>query len=210
MPRLPSLLPLRRPLAAPRAGACRPHLRFSTATPWQAEQPRADSKHMAQPSLPPQEARRAADVAAAESLTEADSAQPRAQKPALPSKPARADRKPASTASQPEPTAAHDGAPTLKNKAAKTPKLSLPPPTYAVSRSASKNLPIYTDYKRGGNLHLTTVRKITGDISALRDELTVFLNKKNDDVKINSLTQHVVVKGHHTGEIAQFLKARGM
>jgi len=41
---------------------------------------------------------------------------------------------------------------------------------------------------------LTTIRKITGDLTALRDELRVFLNKKNEDVKINSLTQHVVVK----------------
>lgn len=57
---------------------------------------------------------------------------------------------------------------------------------------------------------MTTVRKITGDVSALRDELRVFLNKKNEDVKINSVTQHVVVKGHHTSEIAEFLKARGM
>jgi large subunit ribosomal protein L49 len=59
-------------------------------------------------------------------------------------------------------------------------------------------------------LHLTTIRKITGDVSALRDELRVFLDKKNEDVKINSVTQHVVVKGHHTSEIAQFLQARGM
>jgi large subunit ribosomal protein L49 len=59
-------------------------------------------------------------------------------------------------------------------------------------------------------LHLTTVRKVTGDISALRDELRVFLNKKNEEVKINSVTQHVIVKGHHSSEIATFLKARGM
>lgn len=57
---------------------------------------------------------------------------------------------------------------------------------------------------------MTTVRKITGDLSALRDELRVFLNKKNEDVKINTLTGHVIVKGHHNVEIAEFLKARGM
>jgi large subunit ribosomal protein L49 len=54
------------------------------------------------------------------------------------------------------------------------------------------------------------VRKITGDLSALRDELRVYLNKKNEDVKINSLTEHVVVKGHHTQQIKDFLEARGM
>jgi large subunit ribosomal protein L49 len=54
------------------------------------------------------------------------------------------------------------------------------------------------------------VRKITGDLSALRDELRVFLNKKNEDVKINSLTQHVIVKGHHVPQVTEFLRARGM
>jgi large subunit ribosomal protein L49 len=209
-------------------------------TRWQAEQPPANSKPIAQPSLPPnassehpstpQEAQRAADLAAAESLTEGDSAQPPEQKPTLPSKHPRADNKPTNTSSQAKPAKADDVAPapssapsnvadttsTLKKEAAKktktsrAPKLSLPPPKYVVSRSANKNLPIYTDYKRGGNLHLTTIRKITGDVSALRDELRVFLNKKNEEVKINSVTQHVVVKGHHVSEIAEFLKARGM
>jgi large subunit ribosomal protein L49 len=178
MPRFQSLVPLLRPLAAPRAVACRQHFRFYTAS----------SEH---PSTP-QEAQRAADLAAAESLTEGDSAQP----PVLPSKHPRADNKPRNSKK-----------PKTSSQAL---KLSLPPPKYAVSRSVNKNLPIYTDYKRGGNLHLTTVRKITGDVSALRDELRVFLNKKNEDVKINSVTQHVVVKGHHTSEIAEFLKARGM
>ncbi|KAJ4291075.1 54S ribosomal protein img2, mitochondrial [Kalmusia sp. IMI 367209] len=95
-------------------------------------------------------------------------------------------------------------------RAANKPTLDLPPPKYHVARSSNKNLPIYTDYKRGGNLHLTTIRKITGDLSALRDELRVFLNKKNEDVKINSLTQHVIIKGHHVPEITEFLRARGM
>ncbi|KAF1362311.1 hypothetical protein EJ07DRAFT_9697, partial [Lizonia empirigonia] len=81
---------------------------------------------------------------------------------------------------------------------------------YHVARSAFKNLPIYSDYKRGGNLHLTTVRKITGDLHALRDELRAWLAKKDGDVSVNALTGHVVVKGRHTAQIAEFLKARGM
>jgi large subunit ribosomal protein L49 len=96
-----------------------------------------------------------------------------------------------------------------KAKTPSTVSIELPPPKYHVSRSANKNLPIYTDYKRGGNLHLTTIRKITGDLSALRDELRVYLNKKNEDVKINALTQHVIVKGHHSGLVKSFLEQRG-
>ncbi|EOA89919.1 hypothetical protein ACJQWK_02880 [Exserohilum turcicum] len=222
MPRLQSLAPLLRPLAAPRVVASRPHFRFSTARPWHAEQspPNASSK---QP-LSPQAAQRAADLAAAESLTEADSAQPPEDKPVLPSKHPRADNKPTSPkkangVAPPPPWAAPKGTANttkaLKQKAPKKPKTprapetSLPPPKYTVSRSTNKNLPIYTDYKRGGNLHQTLVRKITGDVMALRDELRVFLNKKDEDVIINSLTRHIVVKGHHANEITQFLVARG-
>ncbi|KAF2789744.1 hypothetical protein K505DRAFT_252641 [Melanomma pulvis-pyrius CBS 109.77] len=99
---------------------------------------------------------------------------------------------------------------TIRVKAQTPTTISLPPPKYHISRSHSQNYPVYSDYKRGGNLHLTTIRKITGDLSALRDELRVFLNKQNDEVKINSLTSHVIVKGHHVAEITDFLKARGL
>jgi large subunit ribosomal protein L49 len=164
-------------------------------------------------------------------LTEADSAQPPEPKPSLPSKHPRADVKPTSaSASKPTPARADDVTPSttpapadvtnteskLRKKSPKKPRtpresnLSLPQAKYHVSRSVNKNLPIYTEYKRGGNLHLTTVRKITGDLSALRDELRVFLGKKNEDVKINPVTQHVIVKGHYPKEIAEFLRARGM
>lgn len=57
---------------------------------------------------------------------------------------------------------------------------------------------------------MTTVRKITGDLPALRDELRDFLGKKDEDVKINSLTAHVIVKGHYAPSVTEFLKARGM
>ncbi|KAK7180669.1 hypothetical protein DPSP01_011261 [Paraphaeosphaeria sporulosa] len=181
----------------------------------------------------PKDAARAADLAAAEAATDADNPTAPAPKPTLPSKrpkssPPKASR-PADGAQAPVGDAldaamnAEPGAPKTfraPSKAARASKprpsaaqktsLELPPPKYHVARSSSKNLPIYTDFKRGGNLHLTTVRKITGDLSALRDELRVFLNKKNEDVKINSLTSHVIVKGHHVPQITEFLKARGM
>ncbi|CAO2656437.1 Nn.00g052400.m01.CDS01 [Neocucurbitaria sp. VM-36] len=242
MPRTQALAPLLRSLAAPRAVTCRQHFRFSTATRLCADQPisKASNPHnpLQDASLPPnaspeapstpQQAQRAADLAAAEAVTESDSAQPPEPKPTLPSQRSKAPKpnKPAEPTPSSRPQSAFQAnkfkpeSRTQKElrlrNAAKAPpaqrasNIELAPPKYHVSRSATKNLPIYTDYKRGGNLHLTTVRKITGDLSALRDELRVFLNKKNEDVTINSLTGHVVVKGHHTSEVAEFLKARGM
>ncbi|KAH7085934.1 mitochondrial large subunit ribosomal protein-domain-containing protein [Paraphoma chrysanthemicola] len=234
MPRIQSLAPLLRPLAAPRVTACHQHFRFSTATRLRAEsvvQPIKPSKAPA--------TSRAADLAATEAVTESDSAQPPEPKPELPSKrsrdsttsrvskqkttSSRADDvptpPPTPSASSPAntqfalkqaPIPRRADAASLKPTTPPSANLPLSPPRYHVSRSASKNLPIYTDYKRGGNLHLTTVRKITGDLSALRDELRVYLNKKNEDVKINDLTKHVIVKGHCKPEVQRFLEARGM
>jgi large subunit ribosomal protein L49 len=218
----------------------------------QSAKPIAPSQ--APPATPttPQEASRAADLAAAEAVTESDSAQPPEPKPELPShhgksssttkkvddvlpngSPAshgntqsalkkapassrintlntKADDipKPSSTTSKPN-TESSLKKPVASSRTPAALSIELPPPKYHVSRSSNKNLPIYTDYKRGGNLHLTTIRKITGDLSQLRDELRVYLNKKNEDVKINPLTQHVVVKGHHSGLIKGFLEQRG-
>jgi large subunit ribosomal protein L49 len=139
---------------------------------------------------------RAADLAAAEALTESDSAQPPEPKPDLPSQ-----RAPTPTSNPKKPSRTPPSAPTIK----------LPPPKYHVARTAQKNLPIYTDFKRGGNLHLTTVRKITGDAAMLRDELAKLLDKKEGEVTINNVNGHVTVKGHHVKErIAEFLEQRGM
>ncbi|KAH7095574.1 mitochondrial large subunit ribosomal protein-domain-containing protein [Paraphoma chrysanthemicola] len=250
MPRIQSIAPLLRPLAAPRVTACRQHSRFSTATRLRAETP-SQSVQPIKPSKAPATSR-AADLAATEAVTESDSAQPPEPKPELPSKRSRDSAtsrasKPKTTSSRaddvptppatpsasspantqsalkqasipkradavptPPPTSKPNTKASLKSTTPPSPNLPLSPPRYHVSRSASKNLPIYTDYKRGGNLHLTTVRKITGDLSALRDELRVYLNKKNEDVKINDLTKHVIVKGHCKPEVQRFLEARGM
>ncbi|KAF1956649.1 hypothetical protein CC80DRAFT_548144 [Byssothecium circinans] len=234
MPRIQSLIPLLRPLTAPLPRqASQQFLRFSVATRLRIEQtsaptssstlpPNAVPKPTEAPSTSP-DARSpacAADLAAAE----ADSAQAPSEKPTLPSKRPKETSPGAeasvSPSSESTPPTDYTTTPTqqkvnAKPKLKKTPKshapkIELPPPKYHVTRSSSKNLPIYTDYKRGGNLHLTTIRKVTGDLSALRDELRVFLNKKNEEVKINSLTSHVIVKGHHVPEVTDFLKARGM
>lgn len=187
MSRMQPSMALFRALTAPRPATYRCALRYSTAAP-------ATSPSSA----------RAADLAAVEAVTESDSAQPGAEDPLRP-----AHTSPAASKSKSLKTSSRT-AKTVPFTPATQPQIPVSPPRYHVARSANKNLPIYTDYKRGGNLHLTTVRKITGDLHALRDELKAWLAKKDEDVKINALTGHVIVKGHHTGQIAEFLKARGM
>ncbi|KAA8622634.1 Img2 domain containing protein [Pyrenophora tritici-repentis] len=239
MTRLQSVVPLLRPLATPRAVACCHHFRFSTVTSRQSREFPPNVNSVKQSSLPPnasprqprtpREAQRAADLAAAESLTEGDSAQSPEQKHILPSKHPRADNKPNKRSSQDKPAQADNVTPrpldafdkvadTTQQRKKSLPKrqnisqtseLVLPPPAYHISRSINKHLPVYTDTKRGGNLRLTIIRKVAGDLVALRDEVKDFLGNKGEEVTINHLTSHVQIKGHCKREVEEFLTARG-
>ncbi|KAF2851239.1 Img2-domain-containing protein [Plenodomus tracheiphilus IPT5] len=228
MPRIRSFAPLMRSIVAPRAVTCQQRFRFSTAPRMFADKPSESSlPPNATSEVPstPKEAQRAADLAAAEAITESDSAQPPEPKPTLPSthsispantsspfppdspsQSSKPPRKPSSPATSTKPSSPTSSISKISLSAI---NLDLPPPKYHVSRSVNKNLPIYTDKKRGGNLHLTLIRKLSGDIKALRDELREFLQKKADDVTINTVTNQVVVKGHHKLEIEKYLTARG-
>lgn len=285
MPRMQPFLGFLRPALAPRCTPNRPASSFSTVSRFRADEPvnatfTAKTTPIASTSTPeisqtppteaakspssPEDASRAADLAAAEAATEADNAQSSAPKPILPS-----DHT-STTSSEPShisvvqkeftsripnsrskthgirevpkqtPNAqvlpigrakkmkleaqaakAFKAAKALKEQVAANTGIStaasaietatqLPPAKYHVARSRGQNIPVYSDYKRGGNLHQTTVRKITGDLQALRNELKLHLDVPDKDVKVNVLTNHVVVKGHHVPEVVEFLKARGM
>jgi len=79
---------------------------------------------------------------------------------------------------------------------------------YRVTRTPSNNYPIYTLSKRGGNLKLTKLRRIEGDVNVLRKDLQAALGMDEKDVVINQLTRHIIVKGHKTKEIEAFLTER--
>lgn len=65
---------------------------------------------------------------------------------------------------------------------------------YNVLRTTSKQLPVYLLAKRGGNLKQTRLRKIEGDIGALRTELQDALGLEHKDVVVNALTMHIIIK----------------
>lgn len=191
MSRIQPLRPLLRAFAAPRPFLSRPSVRYNSAIP------------AAAPT-----SQRAADLAAVEAVTESDSAQPGAPDPLRPSHVAPSKSKTLKTNAS-QKVADKAKANTVPFTPATQPQIPLTPPLYHVGRSKTKNLPVYTDYKRGGNLHQTYVRKLTGDLQALRDELQSWLQKKDADITINTLTGMVVVKGHCKPQIEEFLKARG-
>lgn len=178
--------------AAPRALACTQHLCFSTTRRIAAAEARTKPSPSSTHSRPPRDAKPSSPFSSASSASSASSTYT------------------SSRTWKRDPATAKRELPHVDSAPAFVAQSALPPPTYHVTRTKSNSLPIYTEFKRGGNLHLTTVRKITGSAAALRDELRDFLDKATEDVTINSLTGHVVVKGHHSSLVGAFLKARGM
>ena len=71
---------------------------------------------------------------------------------------------------------------------------SLPPLAYYVHRTASQQLPIYHLAKRGGNLRQTRIRKIDGNLMELKKDLRHALGLKEEQIAINSLTKHIIIK----------------
>lgn len=65
---------------------------------------------------------------------------------------------------------------------------------YRITRTPSNNYPIYTLAKRGGNMKLTKLRRIEGDVSVLRKDLQLALGMDEKEVVINQLTRHIIVK----------------
>ena len=55
---------------------------------------------------------------------------------------------------------------------------------------------------------LTRVKKIDGNVEALRDELTMALGLDAKGVVVNSLTKHVMLKGHRKPAVEKFLRER--
>jgi len=69
--------------------------------------------------------------------------------------------------------------------------VSLP---YHIHRTPSQQLPVYKLAKRGGSLKQTRLRKIEGDVKALRGDLMEALGLGEGEVKVNQLTGHVLIK----------------
>lgn len=55
-------------------------------------------------------------------------------------------------------------------------------------------------------MKLTKVRRIEGDVTALRNDLRAALGLDEKEVTINQLTRQIIVKGHKKPEIEKFLK----
>ncbi|XP_074632543.1 large ribosomal subunit protein mL49-like [Acropora palmata] len=88
------------------------------------------------------------------------------------------------------------------------PSTEAPDLPFFIKRSKFNNLPVYTDYKRGGNYKLTVIRKIEGDLQALDGVLRDRLGK-DIHCQINELTSQLKIKGIHKDAVVTVLKQLG-
>ena len=76
---------------------------------------------------------------------------------------------------------------------------------FQVERTKSGNLPVYKDYKEGGNRKLTIIRKITGDPFLMAEELKKVTSNSEVTIKVGS----IVVTGFHKQNVEVWLQRLG-
>ncbi|KAG6010547.1 hypothetical protein E4U21_005900 [Claviceps maximensis] len=97
--------------------------------------------------------------------------------------------------------------------------LPTPPPTktleelasspYIVRRTPSTQLPVYKNFKSGGNLVMVMIKKVDGDRRRLLEDLVRALALKPSSIRINPTTQNLEIKGDYYEQAKSWLLARG-
>lgn len=83
-----------------------------------------------------------------------------------------------------------------------------------------KNLPIYTEYRNGGNTCYTIIKKISGDSRSLSNDLVDYLISSKNGIQVDKQNiknkwrirnelGHVWVHGNQTSIVRSFLESRG-
>ncbi|KAK3385975.1 mitochondrial large subunit ribosomal protein-domain-containing protein [Podospora didyma] len=80
---------------------------------------------------------------------------------------------------------------------------------WRVARTNAGNLPIFQQEKRGGNLPLTVIKKVEGDVAALRNELSVYLKLEHFKLRTKTPTNHIEIRGKYKYDVKKFLHDRG-
>lgn len=81
--------------------------------------------------------------------------------------------------------------------------------TYFVSRSSTGNLPVYSDFKAGGNKIVTEIRKIHGDIIQLRNDMQKELPSiPKESWKVVMQSKKIVIKGDFVRDVKNLLGQR--
>ncbi|KAF7506470.1 hypothetical protein GJ744_011720 [Endocarpon pusillum] len=100
------------------------------------------------------------------------------------------------------------------------PPASPPNLPYTITRTRpGRQLPVYSLSKGGGTKHITRLRKLSGNLSALKADLTKALgleggltNQRGEHVEgvsVNWHTKHIIVRGWRAPEIKAWAESRG-
>ena len=83
----------------------------------------------------------------------------------------------------------------------------------------SHSLPVYEATRSGGTKHITTIRKLDGDLNAMRSHLLEALGlqqyeldrkgRKKENVAINWRTRHLIVRGWRGPEVKKWAEMVG-
>ena len=76
---------------------------------------------------------------------------------------------------------------------------------FQVDRTHKNNLPVYTNYKMGGNQKRTVIRNLTGDITAFKEELSKVVSNSEISEKMG----RIEVNGLHTAKVKLWLTRLG-
>lgn len=82
---------------------------------------------------------------------------------------------------------------------------TLEPLPYFVSRTGNNNLPVYQEYKAGGNKPQIRIRKVEGNLQFLKNQIEEAFQIGKGGVTVNPLAGHVIIKGRRRDEIIRFL-----
>ncbi|KAI5842581.1 mitochondrial large subunit ribosomal protein-domain-containing protein [Morchella snyderi] len=76
---------------------------------------------------------------------------------------------------------------------------------YFIHRTKTNNLPVYEEL-RGSNKKETRIRKVDGDLNALRGHVINHLGIDKELVSINGRTRHVIIKGWFKKDLSSWLQ----
>ncbi|KAL0936909.1 mitochondrial 54S ribosomal protein mL49 [Colletotrichum truncatum] len=79
--------------------------------------------------------------------------------------------------------------------------------SYTVGLTNSNSYPVYKHDKAAGSSKFTIVKKIEGNNKALVQDLVQELGVPKENVKINPVTKHIEIKGHHVEQIKEWLSS---
>jgi len=79
------------------------------------------------------------------------------------------------------------------------------PLPYFIYRTVNNNLPVYQEYKAGGNKLQTRIRRVEGNLQFLKNQIEEAFQMEKGGVTVNPLTKHIIVKGRRRDEIIRLL-----